>query len=140
MTRFAGRVQRAQEVQRGSAGIRHVADNQPLLVEDVQLPADRFAGLLDADLEHGSLYDLLARRYNTIPEYAQESVEAVALPTWAARLLDKRPGTPSLRVDLVGYDQHNRPFEYCRTLVGHRARYVVDARRGRLRGLQVVPD
>ena len=39
-----------------SSGLR-LADGEPLLLEQVHLPADRFPGLLAADLEHGSLYD-----------------------------------------------------------------------------------
>jgi GntR family transcriptional regulator len=116
-----------------------LVDGQPLLVEEVHLPADRFPGLLGTDLERESLYEVLARRFDTAAEYAQETVAAVGLPAWAARLLGKRPGTPSLQVDLTAYDQHGRPFEFCRTLVGHRVRYTVGARRGRGGGLQIAP-
>ena len=40
-----------------------LADGEPLLLEQVHLPAERFPGLLASDLEHGSLYDLLTERY-----------------------------------------------------------------------------
>ena len=40
-----------------------MADGEPLLLEQVHLPAERFPGLLASDLEHGSLYDLLTERY-----------------------------------------------------------------------------
>jgi GntR family transcriptional regulator len=39
-----------------------VAGGEPLLLEQVHLPAERFPGLLASDLEHGSLYDLLTTR------------------------------------------------------------------------------
>ena len=35
-----------------------LADDEPVLLEQVHLPADRFPGLLSADLEGGSLYEL----------------------------------------------------------------------------------
>ena len=38
-----------------------LADGEPLLLEQVHLPAERFPGLLASDLEGGSLYDLLDR-------------------------------------------------------------------------------
>ena len=40
-----------------------MADGEPLLLEQVHLPAERFPGLLASDLERGSLYDLLTERY-----------------------------------------------------------------------------
>ncbi len=36
-----------------------VASGEPLLLEQVHLPAERFPGLLASDLEHNSLYDVL---------------------------------------------------------------------------------
>ncbi len=42
-----------------------VAGGEPLLLEQVHLPGERFPGLLASDLEHESLYDLLTRRYGT---------------------------------------------------------------------------
>ena len=38
-----------------------LAAGEPLLLEQVHLPAERFPGLLASDLEHDSLYDLLDR-------------------------------------------------------------------------------
>ncbi|HEY3684892.1 MAG TPA: GntR family transcriptional regulator [Streptosporangiaceae bacterium] len=114
---------------------------QPLLLEEVHLPADRFPGLLDADLEHGSLYELLARRYDTRLEYAQETIEPIALGQREADLLGQRRGRPALLLELVAFDQSGRPVEYCRSTVrGDRARYHVDARGGRAGELRVVSD
>ena len=41
------------------------AGDTPLLLEQVRLSAGRFPDLLDADLEHGSLYDFLAERHDS---------------------------------------------------------------------------
>src|SRR3954464_2633703 len=42
-----------------------LADGDPFLLEQASLPAERFPGLLASDLERGSLYALLAERYDT---------------------------------------------------------------------------
>ena len=49
-----------------------LADGEPLLLEQVHLPAERFPGLLASDLEHGSLYDLLTERYGVRVARARE--------------------------------------------------------------------
>ena len=68
-----------------------LADGEPLLLEQVHLPAERFPGLLASDLEHGSLYDLLTERYDTPVARARESLEPVLLRAREARLLDSDP-------------------------------------------------
>lgn len=114
---------------------------EPLLLEEVHLPAERFPGLLGADLEQGSLYELLARRYNTRLEYAQETIEPIAPQAREAELLGVRRGSPALLLELVGFDQESEPVEYTRSTVrGDRARYHVDARGGRAGELRVVSD
>lgn len=114
---------------------------QPLVLEEVHLPADRFPGLLDADLEQGSLYELLARRYETRLEWAQETIEPVALDQREADLLGQRRARPALLLELLAFDQNGRPVEFCRSTVrGDRARYHVDARGGRAGELRVVSD
>lgn len=115
-----------------------LVDDQPLVLEEVHLSAARFPGLLDQDLENDSLYELLAMRYETRLEYAQETIEAVALSSREAALLGDKRGRPALLLLLVAFDQDGRPVEYCRSLVrGDRARYHVDARRRGLNALQM---
>ena len=69
-----------------------VAAGEPLLLEQVHLPAERFPGLLASDLEHGSLYDLLTERYGVRVAKAREVLEPVLLRAREARLLDRKPG------------------------------------------------
>ena len=42
-----------------------VASGEPLLLEQVHLPAERFPGLLASDLELNSLFDVLTEQYGT---------------------------------------------------------------------------
>jgi GntR family transcriptional regulator len=100
---------------------------EPLLLEMVHLPAERFPGLLASDLEHGSLYGLLTERYGTSVARALEALEPVLLPAREARLLGVRPRSLGLLVEGTAFTHDNTPVEFGRTYVrGDRARYYVD--------------
>ncbi len=104
-----------------------LADDEPLLLEQVHLPADRFPGLLSADLASGSLYDLLAGRYDAPVAFARESFVPISLPAREARLLGQHPDRLALLVEGVAYTRGGVPVEYARTYVrGDRMRYQVD--------------
>ncbi|HSS35797.1 MAG TPA: GntR family transcriptional regulator, partial [Patescibacteria group bacterium] len=101
-----------------------LADDEPLLLEQVHLPADRFPGLLSADLESSSLYDLLARRYDAPVAFARESFVPIALSAREARLLGQQPDSLALLVEGVAYTRAGVPVEYARSYVrGDRMRY-----------------
>jgi GntR family transcriptional regulator len=101
---------------------------RPLLLEQVHLPAERFAGLLAEDLEHGSLYDILARRYGVHLLRAREAIEPVLPSPREAELLEQDVRHPALLLELIAFGTGDVPVEYCRSLVrGDRARYFVDA-------------
>ena len=124
-------VARALDLQVGSPIVYlerlRVANGEPLLLEQVHLPAERFPGLLAADLEHNSLYDVLTERYGTRIARARESLEPVLLRTREAGLLDQQPRTPALVIEGVAFDEHGTPIEYARTFVrGDRTRYYVE--------------
>jgi len=104
-----------------------LAGGEPLLLEQVHLPAERFPGLLATDLEHGSLYDLLTQRYGVRVAKAREFMEPVLLRAREARLLDRRPGSPALLIEGIASTSDGRPVEYGRTFVrGDRTRYFVE--------------
>jgi GntR family transcriptional regulator len=104
-----------------------LADGEPLLLEQVHLPAERFPGLLASDLEQGSLYDLLTERYGVRVARAREVLEPVLLRAREARLLDRRPGTPALLIEGIASTAEGRPVEFGRTFVrGDRTRYYVE--------------
>ena len=76
---------------------------QPLLLEQVYLPTSRFPDLPTADLERGSLYELLARRYGVQPVRGQETIEPVLPSPREAGLLGQSPRHPALLIELVAY-------------------------------------
>jgi GntR family transcriptional regulator len=104
-----------------------LADGEPLLLEQVHLPAERFPGLLASDLEGGSLYDLLTERYGVRVAKAREALEPVLLRAREARLLDRPPGSPALLIEGVASTADGTPIEFGRTFVrGDRTRYYVE--------------
>jgi GntR family transcriptional regulator, N-acetylglucosamine utilization regulator len=116
---------------------------EPLLLEMVHLPAERFPGLLATDLEHGSLYALLTERYGTSVARALEALEPVLLPAREAKLLGVRPRSLGLLVEGTAFTHDNIPVEFGRTYVrGDRTRYYVDrivVRSGASRSREVEP-
>jgi GntR family transcriptional regulator len=104
-----------------------LADGEPLLLEQVHLPAERFPGLLATDLEGGSLYELLTERYGVRVARAREALEPVLLRAREARLLGRRPGSPALLIEGIASTADGTPIEFGRTFVrGDRTRYYVE--------------
>lgn len=104
-----------------------LAGGEPLLLEMVHLPAERFPGLLASDLEHNSLYDVLTERYGTPVVRAREALEPVLLPAREARLLGLEPRSLALLVEGIAFTGDDTPVEFGRTYVrGDRTRYYVE--------------
>jgi GntR family transcriptional regulator len=104
-----------------------LAGGEPILLEQVHLPAERFPGLLASDLEHESLYDLLERRYDTRIVRAREALEPVLLRAREAGLLDQPRRAPALLIEGLASTADDRPVEFSRTYVrGDRTRYFIE--------------
>jgi len=104
-----------------------LAAGEPMILEQVHLPADRFPGLLASDLEHNSLYGLLTERYGTRVVRAREAIEPVLLRGREAALLEQPSGRPALLVEGVAYSADGIPVEFARSYVrGDRTRYYVE--------------
>ena len=104
-----------------------LATGEPLLLEIVHLPAERFPGLLASDLEHGSLYELLTTRYATPIAFVRETLEPVLLKSREARLLNQKARAPALLVEGIAFADAGVPVEFSRTFVrADRTRYFVE--------------
>jgi len=104
-----------------------LAGGEPLLLEQVHLSAERYPGLLASDLEHGSLYDLLADRYDTRIVRAREALEPVLLHAREARLLGQPTRAPALLIEGTAFTAQGEAIEFARTFVrGDRTRYYIE--------------
>jgi GntR family transcriptional regulator len=124
-----GPVARSLELKEGDTvfevGRLRLANARPVLLESSSFPAERFPGLLGEPLG-GSLYELLAERYDARPCRAVEKLEPVRADNYAAQVLGVARGAPLLLVERVAFDTDDRPVEFARDLFrGDRTRMVV---------------
>ncbi|WP_433230579.1 GntR family transcriptional regulator [Actinomadura formosensis] len=93
-----------------------LADEEPLALDRVWLPADVAAPLLAADFAHTGLYGELMARCGIRPTGGHERIRAV-VPTDAEReLLAVEPGVAAFAIDRLA-SHGRRPLEWRRTLV-----------------------
>jgi GntR family transcriptional regulator len=115
------------------------AANLPLLLEQVELPAERFPDLLTADLEHGSLYDFLATRYGCRIVRLRETIEPVLPPAREARILNESRRRPMLLLVGTAFAEDGKPVEYSRTYVpGERSKFLIETTGRWARGLRSI--
>ncbi|WP_067454954.1 GntR family transcriptional regulator [Actinomadura macra] len=93
-----------------------LADEEPLALDRVWLPARVAAPLLDADFAHTGLYDELAKRCGVRPTGGREHIRAVVPTSAERRLLGVEAGVAAFAVDRLAV-QGRRPLEWRRTLV-----------------------
>jgi GntR family transcriptional regulator len=102
-----------------------LANGRPFVLEESSFPGQRFAGMLEEPLE-GSLYELLATRFESRPCRAVESLQPVRAERRAAQLLEVPRGAPLLLVERVAFDGAGAPVEFARDLFrGDRTHMVV---------------
>jgi GntR family transcriptional regulator len=92
-----------------------LADGMPISLEHVQLPAERFPGLLERPLG-GSLYELMEQEYGVGPYEAVEQLEVLSASDDQAHILDVNPGSPLISVTRTTTDTDGHPFEYSNDL------------------------
>jgi len=83
------------------------ADDEPMAVEEAFLPVARFPGLHEAELEDGSLFELLEERWGARLTAAEQRVFSVEIVGEDANLLHVAPGRAGLlfRTILLGDDE-----------------------------------
>jgi GntR family transcriptional regulator len=125
---------RSLEVATGAAVVDiervRTADGTPMALERVYLPTDRFPGIAEADLEHGSLFELLATRYDTRLSGADQRVVAVTIEEPEAPLLAVEEGMPGLRFHTLARDTRGTPAYYATSLF-RGDRYEIELRQTR---------
>lgn len=106
-----------------------MAGSEPLALECPHLVTDLFPGLLDLDLEHHSLYELLRSAFGVQLVRATQTLEATPADSRQAEILKVREGTPLMMMQRISRDQHDRPVEFARSFYrGDRYRFVAELR------------
>jgi GntR family transcriptional regulator len=92
------------------------ADGEPMAVEEAFVPVDRFPGLEEADLEDGSLFEVLEQRYGARFPNAEQRVFSVEIVGDDANLLHVAPGRAGLLFRTILLDEDERPLAYAWSL------------------------
>ena len=112
----AGAVARALELPDGAPTYcierLRLADDVPMCLETVHLPARLFPRLLDNDLT-GSLYAVM-REYNASPFSADEELEATQANDQQAEILGVQPGSPLLLITRTSFTSDGVAVEFSR--------------------------
>jgi GntR family transcriptional regulator len=102
----SGHVARELEVDPGTPIVQYerlrYADGVPMAVEHTYLVDQRVPGLADREAPP-SLYACLADSYGLVPDWGEDSIEAVAADAGLAELLDIPAGGPVLRTERHAY-------------------------------------
>jgi GntR family transcriptional regulator len=107
-----------------------LADGEPLAIEESALTFFGCEALLAEDLEGGSLYEVLDRRFGLPIVEAEQEIEAGLAGPEDARLLGVAPGSPVLLLRRTTYTERGRPLEYAES-VYRGDKYRFHARMGR---------
>ena len=100
-------------------------NGEPMVLDIAHLREELFPGLVDADLEHRSLYEILRTDYGRIVAEAQETIEPVILTPRECQLLDVPPHTTALLTRRVTTDVHGVVVAFGQVLLrGDRSRYL----------------
>lgn len=106
-----------------------LSDDVPVLLETVHLPHALFAGLEQADMAHGSLYQLMREAYGVRLQGAQHVLEAVLANDYESELFGIQSGLPMILLQGVTYDEHDRPIEVFKAVYrGDRFKIQLDSR------------
>lgn len=103
-------------------------NQEPVMLESYVIPAGRYPGLDDCDLENRSIYEVMETEYGVSIARARQSFEPVVASPFEAELLQVWVGAPLMLEKRISYDQEGRPVEYGRDRYrGDRFRFVTDA-------------
>jgi GntR family transcriptional regulator len=94
-----------------------LADGEPMAIQTAHIPVKLVPGLVVADLENVSLYELLLSRYGLQPSSARETYSAIAVEPATSELLRVPRGAAALAVERVTYLATGKPFEFVQSLV-----------------------
>lgn len=102
-------------------------DGEPVMLERYIIPAARFPGLEQHDLEHRSMYEVMANEYGVQVYQARQSLTPIVADRYAAKWLGIKRGAPLMQEERVSFDPQQRPVEYgCDLYRGDRFRFVTE--------------
>lgn len=99
-------------------------NDEPLMIETSYLSYGMFPGLMQADLEHESLYKVLKHDYGMVVHSAEHTLEPTLPNAYEAYNLGIEMNMPAMLVRVVAFSGDNIPIELSKAVVrGDRCRY-----------------
>ena len=88
-------------------------DGAPIIVDDITLPVQRFAGLTERQFRErrSTVYNLYQEAFGISVVRTQERLRAIPADSQAGRLLKVAPKSPLLRIARVAFTYHDQPVE-----------------------------
>jgi GntR family transcriptional regulator len=106
-----------------------LANDVPMCIEEVRLPAELFPDLLTHDVSAG-LYDLMRSRYAIEVAVARQTLASSVATAAEAELLGIAVGDPVMNVHRTGHDARGRSVEWARSRYrGDRYEFTLTATR-----------
>lgn len=115
-----------------SAPVYHIhrlrlVNQEPLLLERLEIPVHRFPDLERYDLSNRSLYEIMETEYGVSVVRARQSLEPVIATEYEAELLQVARGAPLMLERRLAFDQDDQPVEQGKDLYrGDRFRFVTE--------------
>jgi GntR family transcriptional regulator len=102
------------------------ANDEPILIETTFIPLYLCPGLIEEDLEKGSLYAVLRDKYGLLLDHAYETYEVGKVRKEEAQHLKCRAGLPAFVIERVTYLRNEIPVELTKSVArGDRLRFTV---------------
>jgi GntR family transcriptional regulator len=101
-------------------------DDEPNMIQTTYLSKSKFPGLDEVDYSTHSLYSEMEKRFGTLIVNLDRVFEPVLLGKKDAALLNAKPGSPALLMEVYAYDQHGQRVEFTQSLVrGDKSRIAI---------------
>jgi GntR family transcriptional regulator len=102
-------------------------NQEPVMLESYKIPAQRFPGLQDFDLENRSIYEIFETEYRVKIARNRQILEPISANTFEAELLQIAPGYPLMLEKRLSYDTDDQPVEYGKDRYrGDRFRFITE--------------
>ena len=102
-------------------------DNEPMMLEKIQLPKHIFPKIDQYDFEKRSLFEIMENEYSRVVTSAEQVLEAVPASEYEINVLGMPPGSSIMMEERVSRDQFGMTVEFSRDLYrGDRFRFIVE--------------
>ncbi len=107
-------------------------NNEPIVLVNTWLPADRFASILNFDMEHESLYEVMENEFGCVLTNTKRYLEARLAGDFEAEKLEISVGDPVQFIETIATEGDDIPVEFSLAYYrGDRNRFALEvSRRG----------